>query len=56
MSGQEIRFLIKELLFTVAEEVDALPDSPSKGQIDSTIKSLYEIMRQLSEWSENGTT
>lgn len=52
MSLEETKMLIAEQLHTIAESIETLENQPSKIQSKLIINQLYEVMRQISEWSE----
>lgn len=52
MSHEETKKLIYEELLTIAEDILLLENIPSKLRARIIIGHLYEVMRQLSDFSE----
>jgi hypothetical protein len=53
MSKEQTRALIYDQLCTIADTVIDLPLNSSKKRTYEIIQDLYEVMRQLSDYSES---
>ncbi len=55
MSGkQQTKEFIYDQLCVLADDVNNLENNPSKKEVNEIILNLYQVMRQLSDFAENG--
>lgn len=54
MTKQLTKQLIYDQLCALADTVHELENNPSKKEVDEIIQNLYQVMRQLSDFAENG--
>lgn len=52
MTYEQRKKLIADQLGTIAQSVYDLEATPSHYAVNLTINQLYQVMRQLSDWSE----
>lgn len=54
MTREQTKRLIFDQLCVIADTVSDLENNPSKKEINEIIQNLYQVMRQLSDFAENG--
>lgn len=53
MTSEQHRNLMAEQLKTITDDVQNLADNPPNMQVTLLINDLYQVMRQLSDYSES---
>lgn len=53
MTSDQNRNFIADQLKTIADDIEKLADNPPSIQVTMLINDLYQVMRQLSNYSEH---
>ena len=52
MTTQSERKMASDILRTLADEIDAMPDNPLKHEVQSTIYDLFIVMKLIDDWGD----